>query len=181
MPIIEIKFSGDFQDVVDSLNSKIGKTLEILQTAKDVALIYEAQSDSIKDDISYIKSTPLNNNSVIDDCKYVSYDTNVSLKEFANSLNLSYSNINSTIVNDVKEELGSLATSQVLTSTVFTSSSKFNKEVCRNNLEQILVDTTLCSKTPLHEDDPINAVYNNQFLSYSIFAITLLNVVASLF
>lgn len=180
MPIIEIKFSGNFQDVVDSLNSKIGKTLDILQIEKDVALIYEAQSESIKDDISYIKSTPLNNNSVIIDCKYVSYDTNVSLKEFANSLNLSYSNINSTVVNDVKEELGSLATSQVLTSTVFTS-SKFNKEVCRNNLEQILVDTTLCSKTPLHEDDPINAVYNNQFLSYSIFAITLLNVVASLF
>lgn len=178
MPIVEIKFQGEFKDVAESLYEKIGK-LEVLQINIDTAVIYEGSGDTFKDDINYIKNSNLKNNSVITECKYASYD-DISLKEYASRFTTTNSEVHKNVVEDLKNDIGSLATSQIIDSTDFTSCS-FNRESAIKNLQQVFVDVALKSKTPLHEDDPINSVYNSQFISYSIFAIALLNVVASLF
>ena len=178
MPIVEIKFQGEFKDVSESLNEKIGK-LEVLQINFDTAVIFEASGDTFKDDINYIKNSNLKNNSVITDCKYASYE-DISLKDYASRFITTNSEVHKNVVEDLKNDIGSLATSQIIDSTDLTSCS-FNRETAIKNLQQVLVDVALKSKTPLHEDDPINSVYNCQFISYSLFAIALLNVVASLF
>ena len=180
MPIVEIKFQGEFKDVAESLNEKIGK-LEVLQINFETAVIFEGSGDTFKDDINYIKNSNLKNNSVITECKYASYD-NISLSDYASRFVTSNSDVHKNVVEDLKNDIGSLATSQIIDSTDLTSScSSFNRETAIKNLQQVLVDVALKSKTPLHEDDPINSVYNSQFISYSVFAIALLNVVASLF